>query len=54
MEKKILGALVMFMMLTQNSQAIQLTSSSVVGNVLFEQGTLYFIALMMLIAVLAL
>jgi hypothetical protein len=54
MDKKILSALVMLMMLTQNSQAIQLTTSSVVGNVLFEQGPIYFLALMMLVALLAL
>jgi hypothetical protein len=43
------------MMLAQNSEAIQLTSSTVVGNLLYEQGTLYFLALMiMLIMVLTL
>jgi uncharacterized membrane protein YgdD (TMEM256/DUF423 family) len=45
---------VALLMMAQNAQALQLTSNSVVGNVLFEQGSLYVLALLILLASLVL
>lgn len=40
-------------MLVQPLQAVQLSSSTVVGNILYEQTTVYILALLMLIALVA-
>jgi hypothetical protein len=41
---------VALLFMAQNTQALQLTSTTVVGNLLFEQNALYALALLMLLA----
>jgi hypothetical protein len=53
MQGKFLAFIVMvLMMFAQNTEAIQLTTKTVVGNLLFEQTTAYALALLMLIVAL--
>lgn len=49
MEGKLLAIIALILMMLQPLEAIQLTTSTVVGNILFEQSTAYALALIMLI-----
>lgn len=50
MQGKLLAIVALVMMMIQNSnQALELTTSTVVGNVLFEQSTMYVMAVLMLV-----
>lgn len=50
MQGKLLAVIALIFMMLEPMQTIQLTSQTVVGNLLFEQSTLYALALLMLIA----
>lgn len=53
MQGKLFAVIALVMMMIESShQAIQLTTTSVVGNILFEQSTVYVLALLMLVAAL--
>jgi hypothetical protein len=50
MSGKLLSFVAMLlMMLLQQTEAIQLTTQSVVGNILFEQSTLFCLSLLMIL-----
>jgi hypothetical protein len=50
MEGKLFAVIALVLMMIEPLQGIQLTTQSVVGNLLFEQSTVYVLALIMLIA----
>lgn len=50
MQGKLLAIIALVLMMLEPLQGIQLTSQTVVGNLLFEQSTVYVLALLMLIA----
>lgn len=50
MQGKLLAVIALILMMLEPLQGIQLTSQTVVGNLLFEQSTVYVLALLMLIA----
>lgn len=52
MEGKLLAVIALVLMMIEPLQGIQLTTQTVVGNLLFEQSTVYVLALLMLIAAL--
>lgn len=52
MEGKLLAVIALVLMMIEPLQGIQLTTQTVVGNLLFEQSTVYVMALLMLIAAL--
>lgn len=52
MQRKLLAVIALILMMLEPLQGIQLTSQTVVGNLLFEQSTVYVLALLMLIAAL--
>lgn len=53
MQAKFLAFIAMIlMMLAQNTETVQLTSQTVVGNILFEQTAVYALALLMVIVAL--
>lgn len=54
MQGKLLALIAMILMMIEPStQGVQLTTRTVVGNVLFEQYTVYALAILMLIVALA-
>jgi hypothetical protein len=53
METKALLA-ILILALIQQAESLQLTTSSVVGNLLLEQGTMYMFVLLLIIATLLL
>lgn len=54
MDGKLLAIFALVLMIIENStQAIELTTSTVVGNLLFEQTAAYALALMMLVVAVA-
>lgn len=53
MDGKLLAIIALVLMMIQNStQAIELTTSTVVGNILFEQTAAYALAVIMLVVAL--
>ena len=50
MEGKLFAVIALVLMMIEPLQGIQLTTQSVAGNLLFEQSTVYVLALIMLIA----
>jgi hypothetical protein len=50
MQGKLLAVIALVLMMLEPLQGIQLTTQTVVGNILFEQSTVYVLALLMLIA----
>jgi hypothetical protein len=55
MQQKVGSVLALaLLMMAQNAQALQLTSTSVVGNVLFEPSYTYLMALLLILASLVL
>lgn len=50
MEGKLLAVIALILMMLEPLQAIQLTTQTVVGNILYEQSTVYVMAILMIIA----
>ena len=49
MQKQLLTIIALVLMMAEPLQAIQLTTTTVVGNILFEQSAMYVLALLMLV-----